>query len=181
MSRIGRQPISLPDGVTATARARLVTIKGPKGELQLQIHPAIAVAVEGNQIVCSVPRANKETPALWGTTRARLANMVTGVTSGFTKELELQGVGFRAQLKGKDLELSLGFSHPVVVSPPAGISFAVAKEKITVSGSDIVQVGQVAADVRALRKPEPYKGKGIRYVGEHVRRKVGKVVGTTTE
>lgn len=179
MSRIGKQPVPIPSGVTATYEHGEVTVKGPKGSLTLKVHPLIEVAVQDNQIVASVKRQTKETPALWGTTRAHLANMVTGVTTGFRKQLELQGVGYRGALKGKNLELALGFSHPVVITPPEGITFIIEKEFITIEGTDITQVGQVAANIRKVRPPEPYKGKGVRYVGEKVRRKVGKVVGTT--
>lgn len=181
MSRIGKNPIALPDGVTASVSGQVVTVKGPKGELTHKAHPDIAVSIEHNVITCSVVRQSKRASALWGTTRAVIANLVTGVTAGFQKQLELQGVGYRAALKGKNLELQVGFSHPVIVPVPEGITFQVEKEIITISGPDIEQVGQLAADIRAIRKPEPYKGKGVRYVGEHVRHKVGKVVGGTTE
>lgn len=180
MSRIGKQPISIPSGVTVTVDRGVVTVKGGRGTLEFTVPALIEVTADSGTVTCSVKRTTKASSALWGTTRARIANMVTGVATGFKKQLELQGVGYRAALKGKDLELALGFSHPVKVAAPAGITFAVEKEIITVEGPDIVQVGQVAADIRKLRKPEPYKGKGVRYVGEHVRRKVGKVVGTTT-
>lgn len=181
MSRIGKQPIPLPEGVTAEIADGTVTVRGPRGELSFSVHRDITVTEQDGTLHCAVGRRSKQASALWGTTRARLANVVTGVTTGFTKQLELHGVGYRAQLKGKDLELALGFSHPVHVAAPEGISFAVEKELITVEGNDPVLVGQVASDIRQLRKPEPYKGKGVRYVGEHVRRKVGKVVGSTAE
>lgn len=179
MSRIGKQPISLPQGVTANSNGQTVTVSGPKGELTYTAHPLIAVKIEGDQITCSVVRQTKMSSALWGTTRANLANMVRGVAEGYRKQLEMHGVGYRANIKGKDLELQVGFSHPVTVAAPTGIAFAVEKDRITVEGIDRVLVGQVAAEVRAVRKPEPYQGKGIRYVGEVVRRKVGKVVGAT--
>ena len=179
MSRIGKQPISLPAGVTATVANNVATVKGPKGELSVRIHPAISVAVAEGTLTCTVAKQSKQAAALWGTTRANIANMVQGVTAGYRKQLELQGVGYRANLKGKDLELQIGFSHPVLVKAPAGVTFAVEKEIITVEGIDRQLVGQMAAEVRAVRKPEPYQGKGIRYVGEIVRRKVGKVVGAT--
>ncbi len=181
MSRIGKNPIQLPAGVTASLAGRVITVKGPQGELTHTIHPDIAVSIENNVITCTVARQSKRASALWGTTRAVIANLVAGVTEKFQKQLELQGVGYRAALKGQNLEMQLGFSHPVLVSAPEGITFQVEKEIITISGPDIVQVGQMAADIRAIRPPEPYKGKGVRYVGEHVRRKVGKVVGGTTE
>lgn len=186
MSRIGKNPIQIPDGVTVSIAAGIISIKGPKGELTYTSHRAIKVQVENKEIQCTVSEkldrsSKKQFPALWGTTRARLANMVIGVSTGWSKKLELQGVGYRAAIKGKDLELALGFSHPVVVKAPAAISFAVEKEFITIEGVDKVLVGQVAADIRAKRPPEPYKGKGVRYAGEHVRLKVGKVVGATAE
>lgn len=176
MSRIGNQPIVLPAGVTVVVKDRLVTVTGSKGELRYEVHPVIAVQADDTQITCSVKKAGKRSAALWGTTRARLANIVTGVTEGWRKQLELRGVGYKAKLVGNDLELAVGYSHLVTIEAPEGISFTVEKEIITVEGIDIVVVGQVAADVRAVRKPEPYKGKGIRYVDERVRRKVGKVV-----
>lgn len=179
MSRIGKQPIPIPTGVTVTVKDLVVTVKGPKGELTRTIHPTMKVAVEGSTVVCSVGRPSKESSALWGTTRAVVASMVEGVSQGFKKQLEMQGVGYRAAVKGKNLELSVGFSHPVVVEAPEGITFKVEKELVTVEGFDKYVVGQVAADIRKVRPPEPYKGKGIRYLGEKVRRKVGKVVGTT--
>ncbi|MDP3996982.1 MAG: 50S ribosomal protein L6 [Candidatus Andersenbacteria bacterium] len=181
MSRIGKQPIVIPDGVTAEVAGREVKVKGPLGELVYGVHPAIGVALTDGELVVRVVKPGKKAAALWGTTRARLANIVEGVTKGFSKQLELQGVGFRAQAKGDGLDMSLGFSHPISVKAPEGIKFTVEKEIITITGRDNVLVGQVAADIRKLRPPEPYKGKGVRYVGEHVRRKVGKVVGSTTE
>lgn len=177
MSRIGKQPITLPTGVTASVSGQAVVVKGPKGELAYTAHPLILVKAEGNEITCAVAKRAKTAPALWGTTRANLANMVRGVSEGYKKQLEMRGVGYRAAVRGKDLELQVGFSHSVTVAAPAGITFAVEKEVITIEGIDKVLVGQVTAQVRAVRKPEPYQGKGIRYVGEVVRRKVGKVVG----
>lgn len=179
MSRIGKQPIDLPEGVSVRVEGSVVKVKGPKGELEYVVHPDIGVKLNEGRLVCSVGRASRRAAALWGTTRSRLANIVEGVSQGYRKELELHGVGYRASLKGKDLGLLVGFSHPVVINAPPGISFTVDKEVVTVEGSDKVQVGQVAADIRAVRKPEPYKGKGVRYRGERVRRKVGKVVGVT--
>lgn len=180
MSHIGKKLISLPDGVTVTVADRVVTVKGSRGELTFTHHPDIAVQLEGATITCKPMRETKQSAALWGTTRARIANMVEGVSAGYRRVLELQGVGYRAAVKGKDLELSVGFSHPVTIVPPAGVTFAVTKELIMVEGSDKQVVGELAARIRAVRPPEPYKGKGIRYQGEHIRRKVGKVVGTTT-
>lgn len=178
MSRIGKQPISIPAGVTVTADNDVVTAQGPKGTLSRRVHRDISIAIADGILTCSVKRNSKEASALWGTTRAVLNKLVTGVQEGFQKQLELHGVGYRAAVKGKDLEMQLGFSHSVTVPAPAGISFSVHKNIITVEGADIIQVGQVAADIRTIRPPEPYKGKGIRYVGERVRRKVGKVAGT---
>lgn len=163
-----------------TVSGQTVTAAGPKGELFLTVHPAIQVEVKDQAVVCTVIKNSKQAKALWGTTRANVANLVAGVAEGFSKQLELQGVGYRANLKGKDLELQVGFSHPVVVSAPAGISFTVEKEFITIAGIDKQLVGEMAAQIRAVRKPEPYQGKGIRYAGEVVRRKVGKVVGAMT-
>ena len=186
MSRIGKQPIVLPDGVTVTQQGDVVTVTGSLGELSHTVPDDIAITIAEGTITCEPKRTlkggkGKQIQSHWGTTRARLANLVTGVSEGFKKELEIQGVGYKANVKGKDLELALGFSHPVVVEAPDGITFAVEKEIITISGSDKVLVGQVAANIRAWRKPEPYKGKGLRYVGEQVRRKVGKVVGAAAE
>lgn len=181
MSRIGKQQIVIPTGTTVSVEGNQVTVKGSHGELAVRIHPDIAVAVADEKVTCTVRRNSKQAAALWGTTRANIANAVQGVSEGYKKQLELHGVGYRAQLKGKDLEFALGFSHPITVKAPEGISFTVEKDKISVEGVDKVLVGQVAADIRELRKPEPYKGKGIRYLGEHVRRKVGKVVGGAGE
>ncbi len=181
MSKIGKQLIQLPAGVTATLAAETITVKGPRGELTRALHPAIRVESTPEGLVCTIVETSKQARSLWGTTRAHVANMVMGVSQGFRKELELHGVGYRAKLKGKDLEMSLGYSHSITVPAPEGISFNVEKETITIEGNDIEKVGQVAADIRALRKPEPYKGKGVRYKGEIIRRKVGKVVGSGPE
>ncbi len=178
MSRIGKKEISIPSGVTVTVNGSAVSVKGPKGELTVPVHPVIGVEVQDNMLVCSIARQTKKSSALWGTMRAILANAVEGVHSGFKKQLELQGVGYRASLQGKNLQLLVGFSHPVLIEAPEGITFGVEKEIITVEGFDAYQVGQIAANIRKVRPPEPYKGKGIRYVGEHVRRKVGKIVGS---
>jgi len=176
MSRIGRAPIAIPAGVTVTvAEDNTVKVKGPKGELSRQIHRDMKVEVEGAVIKVSRPSDDKEHRSLHGLSRSLIHNMVVGVTDGFSKNLEINGVGYRAQKQGKNLNLSLGFSHPVVVEPPAGISFEVpSANAITVSGIDKEKVGQIAAEIRAFRKPEPYKGKGIKYAGEHIRRKEGK-------
>jgi large subunit ribosomal protein L6 len=187
MSRIGKNPIDIPEGVQVTVEGRKVTAKGPKGELQYEVDPIVSVVVEEDKIVCTIDekvndvggRKKKIVSSMWGTMRACLANIVKGVSVGFEKELELHGVGYKATVQGKGLELKVGYSHPVVIEAPEGISFSVDKEIIKVEGIDNWLVGQMAADIRAVRKPEPYKGKGIRYKGEHVRRKVGKVMGTT--
>ncbi len=181
MSRIGRQPIPLPTGVTVTIAPPLVTVRGPKGELSERIPRDITVEQtdvdggDGQQLVVTRPTDRGEHRALHGLTRTLVANMVTGVTDGFEKRLEIQGVGYRAQLRGRDLELALGYSHPVAVKAPDGIEFEVPQPtRITVRGASKQQVGEIAAFIRKQRKPEPYKGKGIRYEGEYVARKVGK-------
>jgi large subunit ribosomal protein L6 len=181
MSRIGRQPIPLPSGVTVTVERELVTVKGPKGELSERISRDITVAQteveggDGQQLLVTRPTDRSEHRALHGLTRTLVANMVTGVTAGFEKSLEIQGVGYRAALKGRDLELALGYSHPVEIKAPDGIEFVVPQPtRITVKGSSKQVVGEIAAQIRKQRKPEPYKGKGIRYEGEYVAKKVGK-------
>ena len=180
MSRIGRQPIPLPSDVTVTIEPELVTVKGPGGELSERIARDITVeqtAAESGvqQLVVTRPTDRGEHRALHGLTRSLVANMVTGVTTGFQKSLEIQGVGYRAALKGRDLELALGYSHPVEIKAPEGISFEVPQPtRITVKGASKQQVGEIAAQIRKQRKPEPYKGKGIRYEGEYVAKKVGK-------
>ncbi len=180
MSRIGKQPIVIPEGVKVTLEDGLVTVKGSKGEMSYQTHSDIEVEMVDGEIICSVGKDSKQSSALWGTTRARIANLVKGVSEGFIKELELHGVGYKAAVQGKDMEMQLGYSHPVVIEAPENIQFEVDDEVIRVKGIDKELVGQVAALIRASRKPEPYKGKGVRYKGEQVRRKVGKVVGATT-
>jgi large subunit ribosomal protein L6 len=180
MSRIGRQPIPVPSGVTVTIEPELVTVKGPGGELSERVNRDITVeqkAAESGEptIVVSRPTDRGEHRALHGLTRTLVANMVTGVTTGFQKNLEIQGVGYRAALKGRDLELALGYSHPVEIKAPEGITFEVPQPtRITVKGASKQQVGELAAQIRKQRKPEPYKGKGIRYEGEYVAKKVGK-------
>ena len=181
MSRIGRQPIPIPAGVTVTIEPERVTVKGPKGELSERIQRDMTVELaeldgDGGQVVqVSRPTDRGEHRALHGLTRTLVANMVTGVTAGFEKRLEIQGVGYRAQLKGRDLELALGYSHPVPVKAPDGIEFEVPQPtRIVVKGASKQQVGEIAAFIRKQRKPEPYKGKGIRYEGEFVAKKVGK-------
>ncbi len=174
MSRIGKLPIQIPSGVTITVDSSEVVVKGPKGELKQFMVPGITVKQEENQIV--VTRINDEpmNRSKHGLIRTLISNMIVGVTEGFSKQLEIQGVGFRVALAGTDLKMHLGFSHEVVYKIPDGIIAAVEQNVITISGIDKQQVGQVAAEIRALKKPEPYKGKGIRYVGEHVIRKSGK-------
>jgi len=175
MSRVGRMPIEIPAGVTVSQNENTLTVKGAKGELTRTFHPDINIAVEENVITVTRPSDGKEHRSLHGLTRALVANMVTGVHEGFTKTLEITGVGYRAAKQGNKLALTLGFSHPVEMEAPAGITIDVpAPNKIVVSGADKEVVGAVAADIRKWRKPEPYKGKGIRYEGEVVRRKAGK-------
>ena len=177
MSRIGRMPIPLPDGVSVDVKESQVTVRGPKGELSRVFDPAMEIALEEGVITVNRPTEQRHHRALHGLTRALLANMVTGVADGFEKQLEIHGVGYRASLRPDgSLEMHLGFSHEVLVEPPEGIEFEVEERArvIKVKGIDKELVGQVAADIRAKRPPEPYKGKGIRYAGEYVRRKSGK-------
>jgi large subunit ribosomal protein L6 len=175
MSRIGKQPIDLPAGVSVSIAPGRVMVNGPLGELTQQVPVRMQVDQEDSTIVVKRPTERGDDRALHGLTRTLIANMVEGVTQGFEKKLEIQGVGYRASKKGDDLEILVGYSHPVVVSPPENIEFDVpVPTQILVKGIDKQRVGQVAADIRAIRKPEPYKGKGIRYEGEVVRRKVGK-------
>jgi len=176
MSRVGRSPIEVPGGVTVTIDGPLVTVAGPQGTLSRPLPPPITVRKEDSQLLVERPDDERQHRALHGLTRSLVFNMVTGVTAGFTKELEIVGVGYRATARGPaSLELALGFSHPVVVEAPDGITFEVpVPTRIVVKGIDKEKVGQVAADIRKLRKPEPYKGKGVRYAGERVVRKAGK-------
>ncbi len=175
MSRIGKLPIALPASVQVRIEDGAVTVKGPKGELRREVHPEMRVHQEEGRIIVTRPSDQPRHRALHGLTRALLANMVTGVDQGFTKTLELQGVGYRVQQMGAGIQLAVGFSHPVEVQPPAGITFEVeGNNKIHVRGIDKELVGQTAAEIRRIRPPEPYKGKGIRYEGEYVRRKAGK-------
>jgi large subunit ribosomal protein L6 len=175
MSRIGRLPIQIPAGVDVKVDASVVTVKGPKGELSLAVASPIEVKVEDGQILVTRPNDERESRSLHGLTRTLIANDIVGVTEGYTKGLEVVGTGYRVAAKGSSLELALGFSHPVTVEPPAGITFAVeGNNKITVSGISKQAVGEAAANIRKIRKPEPYKGKGVRYAGEVVRRKAGK-------
>jgi large subunit ribosomal protein L6 len=175
MSRIGKSPIEIPTGVSVSVLTDRVMVNGPLGELSQEIPRRMKVEQSDGELIVSRPTERGDDRALHGLTRSLIANMVEGVTKGFEKRLEVQGVGYRAALRGQALELSVGFSHPVVVEPPAGITFEVmTPTEILVKGIDKQQVGQTAAEVRAVRPPEPYKGKGIRYEGEYVRRKVGK-------
>lgn len=175
MSRIGRKPISLPAGVEVKIEDNVITIKGPKGVLSQSIPEDISIELKGNELLCTRPSDAKRHRAMHGLTRALVANMVTGVTTGFEKKLEMVGVGYRAQMQGSKLVLNIGYSHPIEIDPPQGVEFEVpAVTRITVKGIDKQLVGNTAADIRALRKPEPYKGKGVRYENEVVRRKAGK-------
>ena len=175
MSRTGKKPIPAVSGVTVAINDRVVTAKGPKGEQSLTLMDIVNAKQTDEGIVIEPANETAQARAAWGTTRALIANMVKGVKDGFEKKLQIQGVGFRAAMQGKDLKLSLGFSHEVVYIAPKGITLAAPTQTdITVSGADKQQVGQVAADIRAYRKPEPYKGKGVRYAGEYVARKEGK-------
>jgi large subunit ribosomal protein L6 len=175
MSRIGRLPIVIPSGVDVSINGREVHVKGPKGELSLEVATPIEVQKADGVITVTRPNDEGEIRALHGLSRSLIANMVTGVTDGYRKTMEIVGVGYRVQAKGKDLEFALGFSHPVPVAAPTGITFRVeTPTRFVVEGIDKQQVGEVAANIRKLRKPDPYKGKGVRYQGEQVRRKVGK-------
>jgi large subunit ribosomal protein L6 len=175
MSRIGKQPIAIPDGVNVALDPGRVTVNGPLGELTQQVPARMSIEKEDGQLLVKRPTERGDDRALHGLTRSLVANMVEGVTNGFEKRLEIQGVGYRASLRGTALELNVGYSHPVVIDAPAGITFEVpAQTEIIVKGIDKQQVGEIAAEVRDVRPPEPYKGKGIRYQGEYVRRKVGK-------
>jgi len=174
MSRIGRRPVTIPPGVTVALRDGEVSVKGPKGTLVQRTPAGIAIEIADGRVRFTRPDDQTPTRALHGLARASVANMIAGVTKGFVRELEIHGVGYRAEVKGKRLSLALGFSHPVEVEIPEGLAVSVAENRIKVEGSDRARVGQFASDVRKIRAPEPYKGKGIRYLGERVRRKVGK-------
>jgi large subunit ribosomal protein L6 len=175
MSRIGRMPIDVPSGVTVTIDGQDVAVKGPKGELSLTVASPIEVALEEGQVLVTRPDDERESRSLHGLTRTLIANQIIGVTEGYAKSLEVVGTGYRVASKGSGVEFALGFSHSITVEPPAGISFEVeGNNKLTVKGIDKQAVGEVAANIRKLRKPEPYKGKGVRYSGEVVRRKAGK-------
>jgi large subunit ribosomal protein L6 len=175
MSRIGRLPITVPSGVDVTIEGRQLTVKGPKGTLTRELHPDITVSREDGNLVVTRPTEQKHHKQLHGLTRTLVNNMVVGVTDGYRKGLEISGVGYRAAKVGEKLQLNLGYSHPIEIAPPSGISFEVENPtRLAVVGIDKELVGQVAAQVRSTRKPEPYKGKGVRYAGEYIRRKAGK-------
>jgi large subunit ribosomal protein L6 len=175
MSRIGKRPVTIPSGVTATVEGQTVKMKGPKGQLQFIAHNDVEVKFDKGVIRVEPRAETNRARALYGTARAQIANLVAGVTKGFEKKLEITGVGYRAAMAGKNLQLALGYSHDVIFKIPEGIQVAVPKPtEITITGSDIQKVGQVAAEIRAFRPPEPYKGKGVKYVGEFIFRKEGK-------
>jgi len=175
MSRVGKKPVAVPSGVTATVDGQTVKMKGPKGQLQFVVHNDVEVKLENGQVKVNPRVETNRARALYGTARAQVANLVEGVTKGFEKKLEITGVGYRAAMQGKNLQLALGYSHDVVYAIPEGITITVPKPtEITVTGSDIQRVGQVAAEIRSYRPPEPYKGKGVKYVGEFIFRKEGK-------
>lgn len=176
MSRIGKKPVEIPAGVTVTVNGDRLTVKGPKGELAMTVSPALRIAVKDNRVAIETTDMTPQGKSLYGLNRSLCQNMVEGVTKGFSKMLELQGVGFRAAMQGAKLTMSLGYSHPIEFVPPAGITIAVKESTITVSGADKQMVGDVAARLRSYYPPEPYKGKGVRYKNEHVRRKAGKTV-----
>jgi len=178
MSRIGKLPIAIPSGVTVTVAGHVVTVKGPKGELKRTFHPEMGFTVEGNVATVTRPSDEEKHKALHGLSRTLLANMVEGVTKGFERKLEISGVGYKAEMKPYGLLLSLGYSHTIEVKAPAGIKLTAPQPTlITVEGADKETVGRVASEIRALRKPEPYKGKGVKYAGEVIRRKAGKAGG----
>tara|TARA_Y100001960_G_scaffold4997_1_gene5288 strand:- start:1127 stop:1657 length:531 start_codon:yes stop_codon:yes gene_type:complete len=174
MSRVGKNPVALPSGVEANLAGRELTVKGKNGALQFVVPAEIKTSIEDNQIAFTTESNAKQAKAFWGLTRSMVANMVKGVSEGFTKVLEINGVGYRAAVKGNKLDLSLAFSHPVEMEIPSSLTVSVKGNEITITGADKQEVGQFAADVRAWRKPEPYKGKGIKYKEEHIMRKEGK-------
>lgn len=177
MSRIGKKPVAIPSGVTVDLKGETLRIKGPKGELMLTIHPKVLVEHKGTEIIVSVKKPDEKSErALWGLFRSLINNMVTGVTTGFTKILEINGVGYKAAMSGQKIILNLGYSHPIEMEVPTGLEAKVEKNTITITGADRQVVGQFAAVVRSQREPEPYKGKGIKYQDEVIRRKAGKVV-----
>lgn len=186
MSKIGKKPIKIPEGVTVNVGGNEVTVRGPKGELRRGLPADFSIVIEGNTLQVNAPETlKKNTRALWGTLRAHVANMVKGVSEGFEKKLEFEGIGYRTEVSGGELILSVGFTHPVRLKIPEGVSVSVSKNTILVSGIDKEKVGKFAAEIRKVRPPEPYKGTGIRYVGEIIRRKAGKklagAAGTTSQ
>lgn len=174
MSRIGKQPITIPEKVDISSEKNVVTVKGPLGELQLNVRDVVSIQEEEGNILVTPKKSAPEARAFWGLYRALIANMVHGVSEGFEKRLEIEGVGYRAEEKGNKLVLNVGYSHPIELDIPEGLTVKVEKNTVIISGADKQLVGQFAANVRAVRKPEPYKGKGIRYADEHIRRKAGK-------
>lgn len=180
MSRIGKLPIKIPAGTEVSVVSSELIVKGKGGTLRRAIHPAVSVSVDSGTVTVTPIKNNRLARALWGTYAAHVRNMISGVTQPFTKKLQIEGIGYRAELSGKQLKLSVGFSHPVLVVVPEGISVSVDKNSIAISGADKEQVGQFAAEIRAVRKPEPYKGKGIRYEGEVIRMKQGKKAATAS-
>jgi large subunit ribosomal protein L6 len=175
MSRIGKNPVVLPEGVTAEVKGQDVKVKGPKGEMSLVVHPAVEVKLDGSHVVVAPRNEERQTRALWSTMQRRITNMVAGVKTGFEKNLEIEGVGYRCAMQGNDLVLQLGYSHEIRYAVPVGITIAVEKQtSVKIAGVDKEKVGQVAAEIRGYRPPEPYKGKGVRYVGEYILRKEGK-------
>ena len=178
MSRIGKKPVVIPDGVKITQEGNFLKIKGPKGELEQQIHPSIGIEIVENQVNVTRPDDTKQNKSLHGLSRALVQNMVTGVTDTYKKTLDIVGVGYKAELKGKNLLLNIGYSHPIFLMPPDGITLDIPTQtQIIISGIDKQLVGLVAAKIRSFRKPEPYKGKGIKYSDEHIVRKAGKTAG----
>jgi large subunit ribosomal protein L6 len=178
MSRIGKKPVPVPNGVTVTLNGNTISVKGPKGELSRKLHPDMQVAVENGNVNVTRPSDEQNHRALHGLTRSLIANMVEGVTNGYRKQLEITGVGYKAEVKPFGLQLALGYSHPVEYRAPAGIKLSAPQPTaVVIEGADKEKVGQVAAEIRALRKPEPYKGKGVKYQGEQIRRKAGKAGG----
>ncbi len=180
MSRVGKRPIAIPAGTEVTVSDSLLTVKGKGGTLTRSLHPAVSVKIEGKDVVVAPQNDSRLARALWGTYASHVRNMVAGVTTPFKKSLQIEGVGFRAEMQGKNIKLALGFSHPVIMSIPEGLTVAIEKNILHVSGANKETVGQFSASLRALKKPEPYKGKGIRYVGEVVRQKAGKKAATAS-
>jgi large subunit ribosomal protein L6 len=178
LSRIGKKPVSIPKGVEVKIDSNTISVKGPKGEIIRNVHSAVKIALENNEVCCTSEATDKLGKSVWGLWRVLIRNMIEGVTTGYKKVLDIQGVGYKAEMKGKDLNVVVGYSHPVVVKAPEGITFKTeTATRIIIEGVDKQTVGQITADIRLIRGPEPYKGKGIRYVDEHVRRKVGKAAG----